>query len=74
MSERAASAILRRAIEIAEQYLGVEELCVRLGVPASTIDAWRLGFLAMPDDDFMRLLEIATGLDPDFWARENTTP
>jgi hypothetical protein len=68
MGERAASGIVRRAIETAEQYLGGEGLCLRLGVPASTIAAWHLGFLAMPDGDFLRLLEIATELRPDFWA------
>lgn len=59
--------LVSRAIDVAEKYLGAEELCHQLVVPQATLYAWRLGQAAMPEYKFLRLVDILTELDPS-WA------
>jgi hypothetical protein len=64
MQRLPASPLIARALEIAEKRLGMTELSVRLGSPASSIEAWRLGHATMPEYKFLRLVDILTELDP----------
>jgi transcriptional regulator with XRE-family HTH domain len=58
-----ASPLISRAIDVAEKRLGMEELARRLGVSESIIQTWRMGRAAMPQSDFLRLIDILTSLD-----------
>ena len=66
MQRLPASPLIARAVEIAEKRLGMTELSVRLGSPASSIEAWRLGHATMPEYKFLRLVDILTELDPSW--------
>jgi hypothetical protein len=66
MQRLPASPLIARALEIAEKRLGMTELSVRLGSPASSIEAWRLGHATMPEYKFLRLVDILTELDPSW--------
>jgi transcriptional regulator with XRE-family HTH domain len=57
-----------RGLEIAEKHLGMEELCRRLGTTTTTIEAWRLGHVAMPDSEFLRLVDLLMDLDPGWMS------
>ena len=59
-----------RALAVAEKRLGIEELCQRLGVPETVIRSWQIGVTEMPDKDFLRLIDIITDVEPDFWGRK----
>jgi CheY-like chemotaxis protein len=65
-----ASPLVMRGLEIAEKRLGIEELCSRLGAPETTIRGWRFGHGDMPQDKFLRLVDLLTQLDPDWVKRE----
>jgi hypothetical protein len=58
------SLLISKGLEIAEKHLGMDLLCERLGVAATTILAWRLGHATMPEYKFLRLVDILTELDP----------
>jgi hypothetical protein len=66
MQRLPASPLIARALEIAEKRLGMTELSVRLGSPASSIEAWRVGHATMPEYKFLRLVDILTELDPSW--------
>ena len=66
MKRMAASPLIVRSLDVAEKYLGVDELCRRLVVPEATLRAWRLGQAAMPEYKFLRLVDILTELDPSW--------
>ena len=59
-----------RAIAVVEKRLGIDELCNRLGAPETTVRAWQTGAVDMPTKDFLRLIDIVTELEPEFWARK----
>jgi len=49
-------------LDVAERRLGPRELSERLGSPESSIRAWRLGHSAIPENKFLRLVDILTDL------------
>lgn len=68
MNRLPASPLVMRALAVAEKRLGIDELCNRLGVPAAAVRAWQSGALEMPDEDFLRLIDIVTDIEPEFWT------
>lgn len=64
-----ASPLISKGLEIAERKLGMTELSVRLGSPAGTIKAWRLGHSAMPEQKFKLLVDLLLEIDPT-WMEE----
>ena len=63
------SPLIARGLEIAEKRLGMLELSVRLGSPAESIKAWRMGHATMPERKFLLLVDILTDLDPN-WVEQ----
>lgn len=59
-----------RGLEIAEKRLGIEALCARLGAPETSIRGWRLGHADMPEEKFLRLVDLLAELDPEWVRRE----
>src|SRR5690349_24041436 len=57
-----------RGLRIAEEELGLDRLAARLGVSAGTIDDWRIGLVAMPQDKFLELVDLLASIDPS-WKR-----
>lgn len=55
---------------VMEKRLGIDELCDRLGAPEAAVRAWQSGAVEMPDKDFLRLIDIVTELEPEFWVRK----
>ena len=53
-----------------ERRLGIDELCKRLDAPEAAIRAWQSGAVEMPDKDFLRLIDIVTDIEPEFWTRK----
>jgi transcriptional regulator with XRE-family HTH domain len=51
-----------------EKRLGIDELCRRLGVAEAAVRSWQTGGMAMPDEDFLKLIDLVTDVEPDFWA------
>ena len=70
MNRVAPSPLVVRALEVAEKRLGLEELSRRLGAPEATLKAWRVGLTTMPQQDFMRLVDLLTEL-PVAWDEWN---
>jgi hypothetical protein len=58
--------LVARALEIAENRLGIAELSRRLQVPDTTVRAWRFGQETMPAKKFLELVDILTELDPSW--------
>ena len=52
-----------RAIEVAEQRLGMEELARRLKTPDTTVRAWRDRHATMPERKFLLLVDVLAELD-----------
>ena len=65
-----ASPLVMRALAVLEKRLGIEELCNRLGAPEAVVRAWQTGAVEMPDKDFLRLIDIVTDFEPEFWRRQ----
>jgi hypothetical protein len=63
------SPLISRGLELAEKRLGQVELSVRLGSPAESIKAWRIGTATMPEQKFRMLVDILTELDPNWNAK-----
>jgi hypothetical protein len=61
-----AGPLIMRALEVAERYLGTEELCRRLVVPEALVRAWQAGQATMPQYKFLRLVDLLTELDPSW--------
>jgi hypothetical protein len=61
-----ASPLIMRGLELAEKHLGIDELSRRLGAPAASLRAWRLGHATMPGSKFLKLVDILIKLDPDW--------
>jgi hypothetical protein len=57
-----------RGLEIAERHLGIEELCKRLAATPTTIEAWRLGQIEMPDPQFLKLVDLLSELEPGWMS------
>ena len=64
MNRLPASPLVIKGLEIAEKHLGMEALSARLGAPAAAIAAWRFGHDAMPQEQFLKLVDILSALDP----------
>lgn len=65
-----ASPLIARAIDVAEKHLGMEELSRRLATPEAIIQSWRMGRAAMPQSDFLRLIDVLTSLNVQ-WGEWN---
>jgi transcriptional regulator with XRE-family HTH domain len=68
MNRLPASPLITRALTIAEQRLGMDELAARLGATSDTIRIWRNGHASMPERKFLKLIDIITDLDVDWQA------
>ena len=66
--------LVARALDVAEKYLGMEELCHRLVVAQPTLRAWRSGQAAMPEYKFLRLVDILTELHPGWSDWDEVKP
>jgi hypothetical protein len=64
MNRLPTSPLITKGLEIAENRLGIDQLSERLGVPAALVRAWRFGHAAMPEKDFLTLVDILTELVP----------
>ena len=62
--------LIARALEIAERWLGIEELSRRLGSQEADIRAWQFGQTDMPSEKFLKLVDIVLEMDRD-WLDEN---
>ena len=56
-----------RALEVAEEKVGLRELAERLSAPCATVHAWRDGEATMPQHRFLVLLDLLTALDPGWY-------
>jgi hypothetical protein len=57
---------MAKGLEIAERRLGLQQLCLRLGVPEIVLHAWRLGDIEMPNEKFLLLVDLLGELDPQW--------
>jgi len=64
MNRMPASPLISRALQVGEQYLGMDELCRRLRATKESVLAWRTGMATMPQYKFLQLVDILTDLDP----------
>ena len=55
-----------RAIEVAEKHLGTDDLAARIGAPASTVRAWRMGHATMPERKYLKLVDLLAELEPQW--------
>jgi len=69
MNRLPVSPLVSRGLQIAEKHLGMTELSVRLGSPATTIMAWRLGHVTMPEGKFLLMVDILMEIDPNWTDR-----
>lgn len=65
--------LIMRALQVAEEELGLDALAARLGVAAGAIDDWRIGLAAMPQDKFLELVDVVSAIDPG-WKRNDPPP
>lgn len=70
MNRLTVNPLIMRGLQLAEERLGLEGLAQRLGVSAGTIDDWRIGLAAMPQDKFLELVDLLSSIDPD-WKRND---
>lgn len=66
MNRLPTSPLIIKGLEIAEKHLGIEELAVELGAPATLIQAWRMGHATMPERKFLKLVDILSAIDPSW--------
>jgi len=64
MNRMPVSPLVMRALELAENRLGIDELSRRLGAPETTIRDWRMGFATMPERKWFKLVDIVMDLQP----------
>lgn len=57
-----------RALRIAEEELGRDELARRLGVTPAVVDDWRAG-ATMAQDKFLELVDVVSAIDPKWEGR-----
>lgn len=67
MNRIAANPMVTRALQVAEQKLGLQQLSQRLSTPSGIVHAWRDGRAMMPQHRFLLLIDLLTALDPR-WA------
>jgi len=60
--------LIMRALQFAEEELGLDALAARLRVAVGTIEDWRTGLAAMPQDKFLELVDVLSAIDPG-WKR-----
>jgi len=66
MNRLPVSPLVKRALDIAEKHLGLQELCARLGVHEMSVHSWRFGHADMPHQKFLLLVDLLTELDPQW--------
>ena len=64
MNRIVANPVVVRALRVAEEKLGLEQLAERLRASDETLHAWRDGQAVMPQHRFLRLVDLLTALDP----------
>jgi len=64
MNRMPVSPLVMKALELAENRLGIDELSRRLGAPETTIRDWRMGFATMPERKWFKLVDIVMDLQP----------
>jgi CheY-like chemotaxis protein len=64
MNRLPVSPLVKRALDIAEKHLGLQELCARLGAHETSVHSWRFGHAEMPHQKFLLLVDLLTELDP----------
>jgi CheY-like chemotaxis protein len=64
MNRLPASPLVKRALDIAEKHLGLQELCARLGAHEMSVQSWRFGHAEMPHQKFLLLVDLLTQLEP----------
>ena len=64
MNRMPVSPLVMKALELAENRLGIDELSRRLGAPETTIRDWRMGFASMPERKWFKLVDIVMDLQP----------
>ncbi len=62
--------MVMRALQIAEEKLGLQQLSLRLSAPGATLHAWRDGHATMPQHRFLRLIDLLSALDPAWYDSE----
>ncbi len=65
--------MVMRALQVAEQKLGLEQLSRRLSAPDATLRAWRDGQTTMPQHRFLLLVDLLTALDPSWYDGDKTS-
>src|SRR4051795_3936799 len=66
MNRLPASPLVKRALDIAEKHLGLQELCARLGAHEMSVNSWRFGHAEIPHQTFLLLVDVLTELDPQW--------
>ena len=66
MDRLVASPLARRVLELCIRELGAVELAKRLGVTPVLLDLWRTGQAAMPEANFLALVDVLVALDPSW--------
>jgi len=66
MNRLPVSPLVKRALDIAEKHLGLQELCARLDVHEISVHSWRFGHADMPPQKFLLLVDLLTELDPQW--------
>lgn len=64
MERLPASPLIAKGLDIAQRHFGMRELSTRLGSPAGTINAWRLGQTTMPQQKFHLLVDLLLEIAP----------
>ena len=59
-----ASPLAGRVLELCVRELGAVEVARRLGVTPVLLDLWRTGAAAMPQGEFLKLVDVLVSLDP----------
>lgn len=73
MNRLPVSPLVSRGLDIAERHLGLDALCEKLGAPEMLLRAWRSGAVEMPHAKFMLLVDLLTGMVPN-WSNEALRP
>ena len=67
MTARPPSPLVNRILDIAVRKLGSVQVASRLNATPVLVDMWLKGEAQMPEQTFLRLVDVLVELDPD-WA------